>query len=109
MALASTSVLMVKQSPPYGCCQCLCPQVVPQLMPTSPGGCPRLASGSDPGSFQVTASVLGEHVRFGMHPLRAESLFPIASSSSVHKPCWPSKPGILGAHFPGAESLGWGS
>lgn len=74
MSLASTSILMVEQAPPFGCCQYLCPQVVSQLIPSSPGGSARLASVSDSGSCQVTASVLGEHVRFDMHPLRAESL-----------------------------------
>ena len=79
MVLASTSVLVVKQAPHNDCCQCLCPQGGSQLPPVSPGGSPRSASGSDPGSFQIPASVLGlEPVRFCVHPLRVKSLFPIA-------------------------------
>lgn len=73
MSLASTSILMVEQGHSFGCCQYLCPQVVSELIHSSPEGSARLASISDPGSFQVTASVLGDHVRFDMHPLRAES------------------------------------
>ena len=48
-----------------------------KLPPASLGGSPRLVSGSDPDSFQITASALGlvEHVRFTMSPLRANSLF----------------------------------
>ena len=30
-------------------------------------------------------------------------------SAPVPKPCWPSKPDILGAHFPGAGTTGWGA
>ena len=30
-------------------------------------------------------------------------------SSPIHKPHWPSKPYVLGAHLPGTRSLGWGA
>ena len=99
MALISTSVLMVEKAPQNGCLQHLCPQWESQLPPTSPGDSPRSASGSDPSPFQITASVLDlEHVKFCAHDL-------LSSSSSVCKPCWPSKPDILEACFPGAGPL----
>ena len=39
---------------------------------------------------------VSEPWRFCMYPLRVESLFPTALSSRVCKPCWPSKPDVLG-------------
>ena len=57
--LANTSVLVVEPAPQKGCCQHLCPQGEPQLPPASLGVSPRSVSGYDPGSFQITASVLG--------------------------------------------------
>ena len=62
MAFASTSVLMVEQAPQNGCHQCLCPQSELQSPPVSPGASPTSAGGSDPGSFQITASALGPGV-----------------------------------------------
>ena len=59
MALASTSVHVVERAPQNGCHQCLCPQGELQFPPASLGGSPRSAGGSDPGSFQTTASALG--------------------------------------------------
>ena len=50
---------MVEQAPQKGCHQCLYSQGESQLPPASLGGSPRSASGSDPGCFQITASVLG--------------------------------------------------
>ena len=44
--------------------------------PVSLEGSLRSASGSDPGSFQVTASALGLSMRFCVYPLRAEHLLP---------------------------------
>ena len=41
------------------CHQHVCPQGELQLSPASPGVSPRSANGSDPGSFQITASALG--------------------------------------------------
>ena len=59
MVFASTSVLVVDRAPKNGRRQCLCPQGELQLPPASLGGSPRSASGSDPGSSQITASALG--------------------------------------------------
>ena len=73
MVLASTNVHVVEQAPQNGCHQCLCPQSELQLPPASLGDSPRLAGGSDPASFQITASALDpepKHVRFCMCPLR---------------------------------------
>ena len=55
------------------------PRVSPKSWhPVSLEGSLRSASGSDPGSFQVTASALGLSMRFCVYPLRAEHLFPTA-------------------------------
>ena len=59
MILASTRVLMVERAPKNGLHECLCLQGELQLLPASLGGSPISASGSDSGSFQVTASALG--------------------------------------------------
>ena len=59
MELASNSVLMVEWAATNGSCQCLCLQGESHLPLISPGDAPRSASGSDSGSFQITASVLG--------------------------------------------------
>ena len=48
-----------RMSPPNGCCQHLFPHCESQLLPPSPGGSASLTSGSDPGSFHITASALG--------------------------------------------------
>ena len=58
MSLASTSVLLVKQTPRNSWHQQMCLQWEFQLLLASPGGSSRSAGGSDPGSFQITASVL---------------------------------------------------
>lgn len=47
---------MIEQSPRIGGGQNLCPQGEFQLPPASPGGSPRLASGSDSRSFKIIAS-----------------------------------------------------
>ena len=110
MALASTSVLVVGWAPQNGCCQHLCPQSEPQLPPASPGGSPRLASGSDSGSFQITASALGPGAcEILCAPFKSGVYFPQPSSSPESKLCWPSKPNVLGAHLPGAGLPGWGA
>ena len=62
MVLVSISVLDVEQAPPDFCCQCLCPQGKFQLLPDSLGGFLILASESDLGFFQITASALGLRV-----------------------------------------------
>ena len=51
-----------RMSSPNGCHQCLCPQGELQWPSASPGSSPRSAGGSDPGSFQITASALGPGV-----------------------------------------------
>ena len=35
--------------------------------------------------------------------------FPQPSGSHQSKPCWPSEPDVLGAHFPGVGPLDWGA
>ena len=59
MVFASTSVIIEEQAPKTGCCRHLCPQEESELPPASLGYSLRSASGSDPGSFQTTASALG--------------------------------------------------
>ena len=59
MELASTSVHTVEWAPKNACCQCLCPQGELQLPPASLGDSPTSSGGSEPGSFQMTASALG--------------------------------------------------
>ena len=59
MALA---IHVVEGAPRNGCCWHLCPQGELQLPPASLGGSPGLAGGSDPGSFQISASALGLRV-----------------------------------------------
>ena len=65
------------------------------MPPVSPGGC---SSGSNPGFFQITASALC--LRAGgilCTPFKSEVS---VSNSPLTKPCWSSKPDILGAHLP---------
>ena len=47
-----------RMSSQNGCRQCLCPWGELQLPPASLGGSPGSVGGSDPGSFQITASSL---------------------------------------------------
>lgn len=47
-----------------------------------------------------------EYVIFIVH-LYEQSVYP--SNFSQNKSYWTQKPGILGAHFPGAEHSGWGA
>lgn len=61
MALDSTSVLVVENAP-QELLPCLCPEGKSQLPPDFPGDSPRSTSGSDPGFFQTTASILGLRV-----------------------------------------------
>ena len=56
MVLVRTSVLIIESAPKNGCHQCLRPQGELQFPLTSLGGPLRSASGSDSGSFQITAS-----------------------------------------------------
>ena len=84
----------------------LLPGSLSQLPPSSLGGSLRSASGSDPGSFQVTAFVLDLRAcEFCVCPLRAESVsYSSATQLSHTKPRWPPKPNIMGAYLPGARS-----
>ena len=59
MTLTNAGIIMVELAPQIGCCQHLHPQEDPQLHPAPPRCSPKSASGSDPGSFQTTASVPG--------------------------------------------------
>ena len=58
MVLASAGTNVVEQDPQNSCCQCLHPQGESQLPPAFLGDSLRSASGSDPGVFQITASIL---------------------------------------------------
>ena len=58
MVLASSSVLIVEWAPQNGYRQHLCPQGESQFPLASLGGSLK-SSGSDPGSFQITAFALG--------------------------------------------------
>ena len=105
MVLASTSVEVVEQFPPNGCCQCLCPQSEPQLPLASLGDSPRLAGGSDQRPFKLfLLPFILKHVRVCMYPLRG--YFSQLSETPTSKPTWPSKPSTLET-FPGAGPLDW--
>ena len=67
MALASISVPVVEQAPKDCYHQHLCLHRESQLSPASLWGSSRSASGPDPGSFQITASVLGLRVYEILH------------------------------------------
>ena len=58
MMLLSTSVVMVEQALQNGSCQFLCPQGELQLSLASLRGFSILAGRFDPGSIQITASIL---------------------------------------------------
>ena len=62
MTLASTSVHVVEGAPINGCCQCLCPRGAAVASCLS-GSLSKISVGSDPGSFQITASALGPGAR----------------------------------------------
>ena len=59
IVLARISVTVVERDPQNDCHQCLYSQGELHLPSVSPGDSPRSASGSDPESFQITASFLG--------------------------------------------------
>ena len=113
MVLARTSVHVVEQAPQNGCYQNLCPQGDSSCLHVSLGDSPRSAGGSDPGSFQITASALA--------PWACEILcasfkkkdcyFLQPSECPECKPHWPSKSNVLGIHLPlwnGEPSVGLG-
>ena len=78
MVFASSSVLMVEGAPPSGGAR-VCAQDELQLPPASPRDSPRSAGGSDPGSFEITASALGPGAGETLHVCcKSESLFPTA-------------------------------
>ena len=62
------------------------------------GGSLNLESGSDPGSFDTTASLLGLRAQEILHTL-FKSRLSISCSSPQCKPCWFSKPDILRSKF----------
>ena len=83
-----------------------------QLPPATLEGSPRLVSWSDPGSFQMTAFVLGLGVCEILHVPFKNEVF-VSFSSLIHKPHQPSKPDVLGlsswCRTPRLGSLMWGS
>ena len=110
MVLVSCSILVVGRAPPNGCHQHLCLQGESHLPPASLGSSLRSVSGSDSGSFQLTASTLGLRADKIFHmPFKSGVFFPQPSGSPVHKPHWPSKPDILGVPFPSGGPLGPGN
>ena len=78
MALASTNVLMIEQTPQNGSCQCLCPQGESQLPPSSPGGSPWPTNGFSQAAFKLLPLCWhsGQMI-FHVHPLSTESMFPV--------------------------------
>lgn len=60
------------------------------------------------GTLQSAASVLGLKVsEFVCVPFKSRVL--VSYSSPGYKPCWFSKPDVMGAHFPGAGPQVWGA
>ena len=110
MVLANTSVHVVEQAPQNGCYQNLCPQDDSSCLHVSLGDSPRSAGGSDPGSFQITASALAPwacEILCASFKKR-DSCFLQPSECPECKPHWSSKSSILGIHLPGAGPLGNG-
>ena len=107
MALASSSVLTVEQAQSDVCCLHLCPQDESQLPPASPGGSPRSANGSDPGSFQITASVLDLRVCWILHVHFKNEISSYCPLGLCIKAYCPSKPDVLGAHLPNSGPPGY--
>lgn len=65
----------------------------------------RSSNGTDSASFQITVSVLGLRAcEVLCEPSKSGVSFLHPSSFLKSKPHWPSKPKILGAHFPSAGS-----
>lgn len=96
MVPASACISTIEWAPPDVCCQCLCPQGESLLPPSSMTGSLRATSGSDPDSFQTTASVLGLRMCESLRmPFKSGVCFLWTSRSPICKPCWMSKPGIL--------------
>ena len=94
MVLGSTSMDVVEQFPPNGCCQCLCRQGELQLPFACLGDSPRLAGGSDQCPFKLLLlPFILKHVRVCMYPLRG--YFSQHSETPTSKPTWPSKPSTL--------------
>lgn len=73
------------------------------MPPASLGSFPRLASGSDPGSFKIIAYALGLKVcKILCVPFRSGVYFAQPSGFSENKPPWSSKPNVLEAHLASA-------
>ena len=97
MVLSSTSDLVVQQAPKM---------FLPLSM--TPGSFLRTRGGFDPGSFQITASVVGDRVcDILCAPFRNGVCFLHSFASPENKPYCPAKTNTLGASLPRAESLGW--
>lgn len=84
------------------------------MPPASLGGSLR-SSGSDPGSFKITASDLVLGLLEILHAsFKNKVSFLLPSSLPVYKLHWPSKSDVLGAHLsnaashPGLGNLMWG-
>ena len=108
MALAITSVHVIERASRNGTSQCLCHQGKFQLLPPFPGHPLTSASRSDLGSFQIIFSSLGPGAYELLYvPFRSGVYFPQHSAPLKSKPCWPSKPVILGAYLSVTGPLIW--
>lgn len=82
---------------------------VPRGVPVAfSGRVSKVSKWADPGSFQITACVLGLRACEILHmSFKNVISFLQPSGSLVLKSCWPSKPVVLRAPLPGAGPLGW--
>ena len=99
MALASTVASLELSSPKTVGGHIYIPEW--PLSPASLRGCLRSAGGSDQAPFWLLLLPWSlEYVRFCVHALRVESVYPTAPGSPESKPHWPSKPNILETLLP---------
>lgn len=108
MALISTGVLMIKWAPKNVYWHSMSPGIIlvaswvsERLSKISKCIWPKLVS-----NYCFCAA---KDIRFYMHSLKAELLFPTAHWLSIHKPHWPSKQGLLvpGTSLLDASCLGY--
>ena len=108
MVLASAGVIAVEQVPRNGCHQHLCP-------PGGPSCLLLLQEALQDQQVDLIRTLFIplplhwnlDYVRFCACFLKAESLFPIASSSPEHEPHWFSKPDVLWSYLLSVGYPGW--
>ena len=88
--------------------QCLCSHSEPQLLPASPGDPLRLVGEFGGASYEVT-TLPGPNEQWTLCVPSKSFCFPQFLGASVIKPCWPSKPNVLGALPSDARPLSWGA